>query len=146
MRSLCYENQFSFINIEIGTNYHNKNFALRLALKERLRETWKWPIKFMQQRSHIYIPLSPQLQHTHYNIQYPVYSFMHFHSPSSLCIFPSFAIIYLHLLSYTFIYRHLLPFTIIFYLHLLLSTIFIKFLLNMIFYYLPSLTIIYFRL
>ena len=78
----------------------------------------------MQQRSHIYIPLSPQLQHTHYNIQYPVYSFMHFHSPSSLCIFPfsSFAIIYLHLLSSTFIYSHLLPFTIIFYLHLLSST------------------------
>ena len=29
---------------EIGTNYHNKNFALRLALKERLRETGKWSI------------------------------------------------------------------------------------------------------
>ena len=26
------------------TNYHNKNFALRLALKERLRRTRKWPI------------------------------------------------------------------------------------------------------
>ena len=33
-----------FIYIEIGTNYHNKNFALRLALKERLRRTRKWPI------------------------------------------------------------------------------------------------------
>ena len=33
-----------FIHIEIGTNYHNKNFALRLALKERLRGTRKWPI------------------------------------------------------------------------------------------------------
>ena len=33
-----------FIHIEIGTNYHDKNFALRLALKERLRGTRKWPI------------------------------------------------------------------------------------------------------
>ena len=32
-----------FIHIEIRTNYHNKNFA-RLALKERLRGTRKWPI------------------------------------------------------------------------------------------------------
>ena len=30
--------KISFIHIAIGTNYHNKNFALRLALKERLRE------------------------------------------------------------------------------------------------------------
>ena len=28
-----------FIHIEIKTNYHNKNFVLRLASKERLRET-----------------------------------------------------------------------------------------------------------
>ena len=28
-----------FIHIEIRTNYHNENFALRLALKERLRGT-----------------------------------------------------------------------------------------------------------
>lgn len=43
-----------FIHIEIGTtgNYHNKNYALGLALKERLRETLlailtmdDWPIK-----------------------------------------------------------------------------------------------------
>ena len=33
-----------FIHIEIGTNYHNKNFAPRLALKERLSGTQKWPI------------------------------------------------------------------------------------------------------
>ena len=33
-----------FIHIETGTNYHNKHFALRLALKERLRGTRKWPI------------------------------------------------------------------------------------------------------
>ena len=33
-----------FIHIEIGTNYHSKNFALRLALKERLIGTQKWPI------------------------------------------------------------------------------------------------------
>ena len=33
-----------FIHIEIGTNYHNKSFALRLALKERLRGTRKCPI------------------------------------------------------------------------------------------------------
>ena len=32
-----------FIHIELGTNYHNKNYALRLALKERLRRTRKWP-------------------------------------------------------------------------------------------------------
>ena len=36
----------AFIHIEIGTNYHNKTFALRLALKERLRGTRKWPITF----------------------------------------------------------------------------------------------------
>ena len=30
--------------MEIATNNHNKNFALRLALKERLRATRKWPI------------------------------------------------------------------------------------------------------
>ena len=34
-----------FIQIEIGSNYHDKNFALRLALKERFRRTRKWPIK-----------------------------------------------------------------------------------------------------
>ena len=34
-----------FIHIEITTNYHNKNFALRVALKDRLRETRKWPIE-----------------------------------------------------------------------------------------------------
>ena len=33
-----------FTHIEIRTNYHNKSFALRLALKERLRGTRKWPI------------------------------------------------------------------------------------------------------
>ena len=33
-----------FIHIEIGTNYQNKNFSLRLALKERLGRTRKWPI------------------------------------------------------------------------------------------------------
>ena len=33
-----------FIHIETGANYHNKNFALRLAMKERLRGTQKWPI------------------------------------------------------------------------------------------------------
>ena len=32
-----------FIHIEIGTSY-DKNFALRLALEVRLRETRKWPI------------------------------------------------------------------------------------------------------
>ena len=35
----------AFIHIEIGTNYHNKNFALRLAFKERLKGTRKWPIR-----------------------------------------------------------------------------------------------------
>jgi len=33
-----------FIHIEIGTNYHNKNVALRLALKKRLKGTRKWPV------------------------------------------------------------------------------------------------------
>ena len=38
-----------FIHIEIiGTNYHNKNFALTLALKERLRGNRKWPITFIE--------------------------------------------------------------------------------------------------
>ena len=37
-----------FIHIEIGTNYHNKNFALRLALKERLSGTRKWLILKMR--------------------------------------------------------------------------------------------------
>ena len=32
------------IHIEIRTNYNNKNFALRLALKERLRGIRKWSI------------------------------------------------------------------------------------------------------
>ena len=35
-----------FIHIEIGTNYCNKDFALRLALKERLKGTWKWPVVY----------------------------------------------------------------------------------------------------
>ena len=34
------------IHIEIETDYHNKNFALRLALKERLWRTRKWPIPY----------------------------------------------------------------------------------------------------
>ena len=33
-----------FMHIEIGTNYLDKNFELRLALKARLRENRKWPI------------------------------------------------------------------------------------------------------
>ena len=33
----------NFIHIEIRTNYH-KNFALRLALKERLSRSRKWYI------------------------------------------------------------------------------------------------------
>ena len=32
------------ILIEIRPNYHNKHFALRLASKEKLRGTRKWPI------------------------------------------------------------------------------------------------------
>ena len=36
--------KISFSHVEIGTNYHNKHFALKLALKERLRGTRKWPI------------------------------------------------------------------------------------------------------
>jgi len=37
-----------FIHIEIRTNYQNKNFALRLALKKRQRGTRKWPILFIR--------------------------------------------------------------------------------------------------
>ena len=77
----------------------------------------------MQQSSHIYIPLSPQLHNTHYSIQYPV---IHSCISIHLHLYPFF----LHLPSSTFIYRHLLQFTIIFYLYLLLSTIFIIFLLK----------------
>ena len=32
---------------KIRLNYHNKNFALRLTLEERLRGTQKWPIEFV---------------------------------------------------------------------------------------------------
>ena len=52
-----------FIHIEIGTDYHNKNFALRLALKERLTRIRKWPIprrlsrQRLQAKACIYIPL-----------------------------------------------------------------------------------------
>ena len=37
-------------HIEIRTTYYNKNFALRLALKERLRGTRKWPICLISKR------------------------------------------------------------------------------------------------
>ena len=43
-----------FIHIEIGSNYHNKNFAHRLALKERLRGTRKWPIAINQSAFHLH--------------------------------------------------------------------------------------------
>ena len=39
-----------FIQIEIRTNYRNKNSALRLALKERLMRTRKWPILLNHER------------------------------------------------------------------------------------------------
>ena len=39
----CYENQFSFI-LKLELIIITKAFALRLALKERLRGTRKWPI------------------------------------------------------------------------------------------------------
>ena len=35
----------AFVHIEIWTNYHDKNFAFRLALKERLMGTRKWSVK-----------------------------------------------------------------------------------------------------
>ena len=44
MRSLCYENQFSFI-LKLELINSTKNFPLRLALKERMRRTRKWPIE-----------------------------------------------------------------------------------------------------
>ena len=37
-----------FIHVEIRTNYHNKNFALGLSLKERLRGIRKWSILVRQ--------------------------------------------------------------------------------------------------
>ena len=36
-----------FIHIKIKINYHNKDFALRLALKKRLGGTRKWSIAFV---------------------------------------------------------------------------------------------------
>ena len=59
----CYENQFSFI-LKFGTNYHNKNFAVRLALKERLRGTRKWPIWYQTRRSKIVSGPQPGCCHT----------------------------------------------------------------------------------
>ena len=54
-----------FIHIEIGTNYHNKNFALRLALKERLKGTRKWPINIKSCYSiNHFCCLQPQQPHT----------------------------------------------------------------------------------
>ena len=41
-KSLLWKSVFN--HIETGTNYHNKNLSLRLALKERLRRTQKWLI------------------------------------------------------------------------------------------------------
>ena len=48
-----------FIHIEIETNYHNKNFALRLTLKERLNGTRKWPI--VRNRIHLRVKLVKRL-------------------------------------------------------------------------------------
>ena len=50
-----------FIHIVIGTNYHNKSFALRLALRERLRRTRKWPIQGGQ-RVDLMDNLTPRVQ------------------------------------------------------------------------------------
>ena len=49
MRRLCFENQFSFI-LKLELIIIKKTFTLGLALKERLRETRKWPItaKFLK--------------------------------------------------------------------------------------------------
>ena len=47
-----------FIHIEIGTNYHNKSFALRLALKERLRGTRKWLIEMCKNEQATWKPQS----------------------------------------------------------------------------------------
>ena len=44
MRSLCCESLSVLNHVEIRTNYHNKHFALGLALKERFRGTQKWSI------------------------------------------------------------------------------------------------------
>ena len=53
-----------FFHIEIGTNYHNKKFALRLALKERLRGTRKRPIGHFG-KYHNTLCLSPHILHKH---------------------------------------------------------------------------------
>ena len=43
-----------FIHIEIRTNCHNKNFAPRLVLKERLWEARKWSIAADLERINTY--------------------------------------------------------------------------------------------
>ena len=42
-----------FIHMESRTNYHHKNFALKLALKRRQTWTRKWPIQLAQQQTRI---------------------------------------------------------------------------------------------
>ena len=46
MRDLSYENEvYSQVRPkENQTHFHKKGFTLRLALKQRQKATWKWPI------------------------------------------------------------------------------------------------------
>ena len=48
MRDLSYENEvYSQVRPkENQTHFHKKGFTLRLALKQRQKATWKWPIIF----------------------------------------------------------------------------------------------------
>ena len=39
--------KISFVRIKMKTNFHNKNYALSLALTMRLKATRKWPIKML---------------------------------------------------------------------------------------------------
>ena len=47
MRNHSYENDFDLHENETAcrTHFHKKGFALRLVLKERGKETRKWPIR-----------------------------------------------------------------------------------------------------
>ena len=46
MRNYSYETDFDLHENETAcrTHFHKQGFALRLALKQRHKRTWKWPI------------------------------------------------------------------------------------------------------
>ena len=55
MRNHSYENEFDLHENESagGTHFHLNAFAIRLALKQRLEITRKWPITAVQPRSQL---------------------------------------------------------------------------------------------